>query len=73
MASAIFVVPISDNGPVLDMATIQDGTEGYGFSVIGHIPQAGTSLVRIWASDAVLDAMAADDNYLFIEDVEDAE
>lgn len=69
MASAIFVVPIENSGPVLPLELIQDGTLGYGFSAIGQIPVTGSCLVRVWASDAELDIMAADDTFLFVEDV----
>lgn len=72
MASAIFIVPLGEGGPQLDNELIfDDGTEGYGYSVIGQIPQASTCMVRVWSSDAVLTALAADDDYAFVEDVEE--
>lgn len=74
MASAIFIVPMTDSGPTLDMELISDdGSGGYGFSVIGQVPQASTCLVRIWSSDAVLDALATDEHIEFVEDVADGE
>lgn len=73
MASAIFVAPMTPSGPTLDMELISDGTEGYGFAVIGQVPQDNACLVRIWSSEDVLAAMAADANYEFIEDVPDGE
>ena len=73
MASAIFICPMSDGGPTLDMEQLLTETpvDGYGYSVIGQVPQAGTCLVRVWSTDAVLDALAADGNYEFVEDVAD--
>lgn len=73
MASAIFIAPITDSGPQFDMEQLLTETpvDGYGYSVIGQVPQAGTCLVRVWSSDAVLDALAADGNCEFVEDVED--
>ena len=72
MASAIFIVPfVTGKGPDLDMETITaDGVvEGYGWSCIGQIPQVPTCAVRIWASEATLDTLAENPNYLFVEDV----
>lgn len=43
--------------------------EGYGWSMISHVPQADTCLVRLWASDATLDALAENSDFLFVEDV----
>lgn len=72
MASAIFLVPfVEGQGPALDMATLtaDETVEGYGWSVIGHVPQATTCLVRLWASDATLDTLAESPDYLLVEDV----
>ena len=70
MASAIFIVPVVNNNPSLPVDDIFDGTEVHGWSCIGQVPQGETCLVRVWASEGTLDAMAADDAYLFVEDVD---
>jgi hypothetical protein len=74
MPSAMFVVPLGAGGPEITMeqlgqvagATMPDGT---GWSVCGHIPNAPTCLVRITATEDVLDDLASQDGYLFVEDV----
>ena len=74
MAKAIFVVPFVEGaGPDLDSRQLMGSppVEGYGWSCIGHVPQAKTILVLIVSTDEVLDALAADSKYLFVEDVDD--
>ena len=71
MPSAIFIVPSTEAGPTLDLELIQDGTPGYGYSVIGQVPQAGTCLVRVWASEEALDTLTASEDVEFVEDVEE--
>lgn len=44
-----------------------------GWSVVGHIPQTSTALVRLESSQAQLDAIAADGRWLFVEWVEEAD
>jgi hypothetical protein len=72
MASSIFVAPfVQGQGAQLTFDQIApDGIQrdGDGWSVIGHVPQAGTCLVRVWASEAALDALAEDPDYLFVEE-----
>ncbi len=71
MASAIFVVPFQIGlGPVipLDLGLV----DGYGFSVVGHVPAASTCLTRAWSDEATLDALAALPDVLFVEDIADA-
>lgn len=66
MAKAIFVVPFTEGtGPDLDIDQLVGNppVDGYGWSCISHVPQAPTCLV--------LDALAADERYLFVEDVSD--
>lgn len=71
MSSAIFICPIIDSNIALDMEIVltEFPVEGYGFSVIGQIPQTETCLVRLWSDDAVLSSLASDPNYEFVEDV----
>ncbi|HMR01765.1 MAG TPA: hypothetical protein PKA43_00175 [Candidatus Competibacter phosphatis] len=73
MAKAIFVCPFTEGGPDLDIAQLVGNppTDGYGWSCIGQIPQAPTCLVLVSSSEEVLDALAADEAYLFVEDVSD--
>lgn len=67
MTSAIFVVPFRVGvGPTI--AVDPGKTDGYGYSVIGQVPQAPTCLVRVWSDDATLDALAADPDTLYVED-----
>lgn len=79
MNSAIFVVPLIEGiGPDLTMAQLGkvDGAvmpDGTGWSVCGNIPEAATCLVRITATADVLDALATDGRYLFVEDVTEVE
>lgn len=71
MASAIFVVPfIEGQGAQLNMSQLEPVQEGDGWAMIGHVPQATTCLVRIWASDATLDSLDENPDYLFVEDVD---
>ncbi|MFA6305705.1 MAG: hypothetical protein WC651_03175 [Candidatus Gracilibacteria bacterium] len=80
MSSAIFVVPWAPGGPQLPPMESGDGYQLHytdaggvlrgGYSCIGHVPQATTCLVRVYASSDVLDMMAADPAYLFVEDVD---
>ncbi len=70
MASAIFIVPFVDGqGAQLSMEQLQPVQEGDGWSLIGQVPQAPTCVVRVWANDTILDALAANPDYLFVEDV----
>jgi hypothetical protein len=72
MASAIFIVPFVEGvGAQLSMGQIAPNgpQEGDGWSLIGQVPQAPTCMVRIWASEAVLDELAENPDYLFVEDV----
>ncbi len=74
MAKAIFVAPfIESQGPDLDIDQLVGNppTDGYGWSCIGHVPQAPTCLVLVSSSEDMLDALADDEAYLFIEDVTD--
>jgi len=73
MAKAIFVVPFTEGGPDLDIAQLVGNppVDGYGWSCVDQVPQAPTCLVLVSSSDAVLDALAEDDRYLFVEDVTD--
>lgn len=71
MASAIFVVSIVDGQPQIDTQAIltSEPQEGWGYSIIGQVPTEAACLVRIWSSGEVLELLAADPNYEFIEDV----
>lgn len=74
MAKAIFVVPFTEGaGPDLDIDQLVGNppVDGYGWSCIGQIPQAPTCLVLVSSSEEVLDALAEDEAYLFVEDVSD--
>ena len=73
MAKAIFVVPFVDNNPAIDISLVLgiSPPDGYGYSCIGHVPQAPTCLVLIVSSDEVLDTLSENPDYLFIEDVTD--
>lgn len=74
LKSAIFCVPFVGGSPALPPMESFDGRlalgagEGSGWCCIGHIPQTTTCLVRVTTSQAVLDAMKASDEYLWIED-----
>ena len=50
-----------------------DGVLCGGYSCLGQVPVKGipSMLVQVWASNATLDAMDADNDYVFIEDVEE--
>jgi len=52
-----------------------DGVLCGGYSCLGQVPVKGipSILVQVWASNATLDAMDADNDYVFIEDVEEPE
>lgn len=70
MASAIFIVPVVNANPDLtpDQLLHDDGgiLRG-GYSCVGQVPAEPTCMVRVWCSDAQLDALAADDRYLLVE------
>jgi len=73
MLSAIFCVAM--NGGLPDLPPMQNGGslaldagEGSGWTVIGQAPQTSTCLVRVTSSRAVIDAMKASADYLWIED-----
>lgn len=79
MSSAIFCVPIENNNPVLPpMSDPGDGSiylahgEGHGYSCVGLVPNTTTCLVRVYTDQAVIEAMALDNTYIFIEQVEAA-
>lgn len=62
LTSAIFIAPVVDGGPLVV------NTESYAY--IGPVPlPAPTCLVRVWADDATLDALAEQPDVLFVEDV----
>lgn len=77
MPKAIFTVPFPPETNLPPMGA----NDGYclhyldgavlrgGYSIVGHVPEAPTCLVQVEASDAVLDQMALDPTYLFVEDV----
>lgn len=77
MSKAIFVCDLypETSPPPMDSADgyclhyTEAGVLHGGYSVIGNIPYATTSLVWVEASEDVLDQMAADPRYLFVEDV----
>lgn len=72
MASAIFIVPFVEGvGAQLSMEQIApDGAqEGDGWRLRHLTDQAPTCMVRIWASEAALDALVENPDYLFVEDV----
>lgn len=75
MARAIFVVPIVNSNADLNIAQLvgDPPVDGYGFSLIGQVPQVGTCLCLISSSETILDALDADPKYLFVEDVIDGE
>lgn len=71
--------PIVGDGDELQLGYINEAGELCGgFSAVGNIPYPApplpppnTCLVRVWSSDAQLDALAATDDVLFIEDVDE--
>ena len=78
MPKAIYLVPIEASNPVLPPFQSDDGYQLWyddagtlrgGYSLVGHVPQAPSCLVLVEASDAVLDLMAADARFVFMEDV----
>jgi hypothetical protein len=70
--SAIYAVPFQAHiGPVLPANLFEDAYPQRGYACIGHVPQPPTCLVRVWATDAMLDELAANPDCLFIEDVEE--
>lgn len=66
MESAIFIVPVVNSNPVVP-EEIYTGEEGSGYSCIGNVPNAPTCIVRMWTDQAVIDWMAAGDDYLLVE------
>ncbi len=81
---AIFCAPFANGSPVLPPMQAFDGglQLGYtensilcgGFSCVGHVPQAPTCLVWVWADEATITAMSLDtDHYIFIDEVIDAQ
>jgi len=77
MPKAIFLVPIVNGQPLTPPMSAEDGeiqlhytdngvTRG-GFSVIHHVPP-DSCLMRFESSDEMLDAIAAEDDYLFLDD-----
>lgn len=68
---AIFVVPLENGSPALPELTDWvngQARDGSGFSCLGDVPRAGTALVLVDSSEAVIDDMANDSRYLFVED-----
>lgn len=72
---AIFVVPIANSNADLDITQLVGipPIDGYGFSLIGQVPQVGTCLCLISSSEATLNALDADPKYLFVKDITDGE
>ena len=85
MAKAIFMTTMVGGVPVLPPMDAEDGGVQLhywigdkrcgGYSCLGQVPVAGipSMLVQVWASEPTLDAMDADDRYVFIEDVVETE
>lgn len=74
MASAILVVPVANANPALQMDQLvydDNGTLRGGWSCVGPVPTEPTCMVRVWCSDAQLDALAADPANLVIEVLDD--
>ena len=81
MPKAIFLAPVPEGTSNFTLPPLSDpeggiqlyyddnGTLRGGYSAIGQVPQAPNALVLIHSSQATIDAMDADDDYLWIEDV----
>ena len=71
MPKAIFIVPLIEGvGPDLNLELIRaGGVEGYGYGCIGNTGDQQTALCDITSSQEVLDSLAADDKYVFLEDI----
>lgn len=63
--STIFVTPLTQNGPELPL--LLDEIENAGYSVIGHIGDGKLCLVRVWASDEIIQALTEDRRYVVLE------
>jgi hypothetical protein len=70
--------PIVGDGDELQLGYINEAGELCGgYSAVGNIPYPApplppnTCLVRVWSSEETLDALAASDDYLFVEDVDE--
>ena len=82
MPKTIFAVPIENSNAVVPPLSDDDGgtqlhyddngTLRGGYSLIGQVPQVESCLVLIHSSKATIDAMKADETYLWMEDVADA-
>lgn len=51
-------------------AVFADGTPGYGWAACSPTPDQPSCIVFINSSQAIIDAMKAHDDYVWIEDVE---
>ncbi len=84
MPKAIFLAPVPEGTSNFTLPPLSDpeggtqlhyddnGTLRGGYNAIGQVPQAPSALVLIHSSKATIDAMKADDTYLWMEDVDDA-
>jgi len=81
MPKAIFMTTMTNGSPDLPPHEAEEGVQLYytvngelrgGYSCAAQVPgTVGSILVQVLASEETLDAMAASDDYVFIEDVEE--
>ena len=73
---ALFCVPFphEQSLPAMDLLQYQDadGNLAGGWWTVGHSPIAPTVLVIVDTTDAMIDEMATNPDYLFLENISDA-
>ena len=76
-AKAIFVVPFENNRAVIPPFESEDGIQLYytedgilkgGYAIVSYAPN-NTIIIKIKASEETIDAMKADEAYIWLEDI----
>lgn len=71
---ALFIVPFPHEQslpPMRDIQYEENGELHGGWWVVGHVPQTNTVMVVIDTTDAMIESMNANPEYLFVEDIPD--
>ena len=73
---ALFVVPSPHDQslpPLEDLQWTENGERHGGWWVVGNTPQGNTMMVIVDTTPAMIEAMSVNPDYLFIEEIPDAE
>lgn len=72
--SALFVAPMENGSPLIDLSALGLLEDGMGWSCIGHVNASQkTCVIRLWLADDQLNEVADKNNLLYIEDVPSAD